>query len=265
MLGQSRVIVSAIWLLTFIELAIFPFSSGCAVNDFSVFERSGGPYSATSSIRKTASPGQGAGVLFYRRFEKRVFDLVFAIMLLPVLIPVIFVLWVMVRIDGGPGFFGQTRVGRNGVLFTCWKLRTMQTNAETALRRYLAQNPAARLEWEQDQKLRIDPRVTPFGRFLRRTSLDELPQILNVLLGNMSFVGPRPIVILEIQRYGAHKSAYLSGKPGITGLWQVSGRNSVKYDERVSLDLAYREMASFWLDLRIILKTALVVVRPTGQ
>ena len=238
---------------------------GCAVKEYPVFERSEGPYHLSSSPYTDAKVGNGAGAALYRRYGKRVFDVLFAITLLPVLIPVILVLWVIVRSDGGPGFFGHKRVGKNGVLFTCWKLRTMQINAEAALRRHLAMNPEARAEWERDQKLSNDPRVTRVGRFLRKTSLDELPQILNVLLGHMSFVGPRPVVILEIQRYGAHKWAYLSGKPGITGLWQVSGRNSVQYEERVNLDLAYREMASFWLDIRIILKTALVVVRPTGQ
>jgi len=235
------------------------------VKEYPVFERSEGPYPLSSSPYTAAKVGNGAGAALYRRYGKRVFDVLFAITLLPVLIPVILVLWAIVRSDGGPGFFGHKRVGKNGVLFTCWKLRTMQINAEAALRRHLAMNPAARAEWERDQKLSNDPRVTRVGRLLRRTSLDELPQILNVLLGHMSFVGPRPVVILEIQRYGAHKWAYLSGKPGITGLWQVSGRNSVQYEERVNLDLAYREMASFWLDIRIILKTALVVVRPTGQ
>lgn len=201
----------------------------------------------------------------YRKFAKPIFDRVFALTLLPILFPAIAVLWVMVRLDGGPGFFAHTRIGKSGKNFRCWKIRTMVPNAEDTLKCYLARNSDAKVEWERDHKLTHDPRVTPFGHFLRATSLDELPQIWNVLMGEMSFVGPRPIVRAELTKYGVHRTAYLLMKPGITGLWQVSGRNGVTYEERVAMDVHYLHEQSFATDIRLLLSTTRSVLGCTGR
>ncbi|NIZ10959.1 sugar transferase [Pseudooceanicola sp. HF7] len=198
-------------------------------------------------------------------FGKRLFDLVLAVLLLPILIPVIFALWVATRFDGGVGFFGHRRVGRNGKAFRCWKIRTMVVDAEAKLKEYLAENPEALAEWRRDQKLANDPRITRLGHVLRATSLDELPQIWNVLKGEMSFVGPRPVVRDEIVRYGVDRTAYLSVRPGLTGLWQVSGRNDVSYAERVQMDVRYLSMASLVTDCTLLLKTAQAVFGQTGR
>ncbi len=201
----------------------------------------------------------------YRQFAKPIFDTLLALALLPLLVPVIAVLWLLVRLEGGPGFFGHRRIGKNGRVFRCWKIRTMVPNAEQKLQQYLASNPAARAEWERDHKLTNDPRITRLGRFLRETSLDELPQIWNVLTGEMSFVGPRPVVRAEMTKYGMHRTAYLLMKPGITGLWQVSGRNDVTYDERVEMDVRYLCEQSFATDSRLLLLTAKTVLDRTGR
>lgn len=201
---------------------------------------------------------------FYRRAGKRAFDLALAVMILPVIAPVILCLWIVTRRDGGSGFFGHVRVGRGGRKFKCWKVRTMVMGAEEKLKAHLRDNPEAAKEWKETHKLLDDPRITKFGNFLRKTSLDELPQIWNVLVGDMSFVGPRPVVEEELKKYGHGKDFYLSQKPGITGLWQVSGRNSVSYDARVSLDHEYLQRVSFGFDLRILCKTWQAVAKRTG-
>jgi len=197
--------------------------------------------------------------------SKRLFDIVLVALLLPVVVPVIAVLWILTRRDGGPGFFGHTRIGRNGRSFRCWKIRTMVVDAEARLAAHLAAHPEAAAEWERDYKLTDDPRITPLGDVLRRTSLDELPQIWNVLLGEMSFVGPRPVPRVELRKYRHYRTAYLSLKPGITGLWQVSGRNDVSYDERVRMDAKYLQTMSLWEDIRILAKTASSVLGRTGK
>jgi undecaprenyl-phosphate galactose phosphotransferase len=163
------------------------------------------------------------------------------------------------RADGGKAFFAHSRVGRHGELFRCYKFRTMISTSSEVLARLLAEDPEARAEWERDHKLRNDPRITPVGRFLRRTSLDELPQLLNVLRGEMSLVGPRPVVMDELDRYGEARIYYLQVRPGLTGLWQISGRNDVDYGRRVSLDTWYVRNWTLWYDLVILFKTALVV------
>lgn len=196
---------------------------------------------------------------------KRIMDIVLAVLLLPVLLPVIALLYVVTRLDGGPGFFGHARIGRDGRTFRCWKIRTMVPDAETVLKTYLAANPDAALEWARDYKLTDDPRITSVGRFLRETSLDELPQIWNVLVGEMSFVGPRPVTAEELTKYRGYEWCYLSVKPGITGLWQVSGRNNVKYSERVQMDVDYLSSHSLTGDLWIILRTIGVVLNRTGR
>lgn len=202
--------------------------------------------------------------LFYRRIGKRMFDITFAILLLPLLVPTIFLLWASVRRDGGSGFFGHQRIGLNGQPFKCWKIRSMVVGAEQILASYLEANPEAAEQWRRDHKLRNDPRVTRWGKFLRKSSLDELPQIWNVLRGDMSFVGPRPIVVEELERYGAQISSYTALRPGITGLWQVSGRNDTTYDERVQMDVTYYDTASLSMDIRIILQTGSSVLNRTG-
>jgi lipopolysaccharide/colanic/teichoic acid biosynthesis glycosyltransferase len=202
---------------------------------------------------------------FYTRYTKRIVDIALALILLPVLVPVIAALWAVTRTDGGPGFFGHRRIGKNGKVFRCWKIRTMVPNAEERLVAYLANNPAAAEEWARDHKLTDDPRITKLGRFLRETSLDELPQIWNVLMGEMSFVGPRPVVRAEMRKYGHGRTAYLTMKPGITGLWQVSGRNDVSYDERVAMDIEYLQTVSLRTDIQLIAKTAGSVLNRTGR
>jgi exopolysaccharide production protein ExoY len=172
----------------------------------------------------------------------------------------LFIAWRIARDDGTPVFFGHYRVGRNGELFRCLKFRTMAVDAENVLRRLLEEDARARAEWERDHKLHDDPRITRFGRFLRRTSLDELPQLFNVLRGEMNLVGPRPVVVKELRRYGHAKFHYLSVRPGMTGLWQVSGRNRTSYEDRVRLDRRYVEQQSIWLDCVILARTIPVVV-----
>ena len=174
------------------------------------------------------------------------------------------VAWMTWRHDGAPIFFGHYRVGRNGKLFRCLKFRTMYRESQTMLQELLARDPVARAQWERDQKLADDPRVTPVGRLLRRTSLDELPQLFNVLRGEMSLVGPRPITVGELTRYGRVRWHYLSVPPGMTGLWQVSGRNNTTYAQRVALDAHYVEQRSFALDLEILLRTVRVVALREG-
>jgi lipopolysaccharide/colanic/teichoic acid biosynthesis glycosyltransferase len=188
-----------------------------------------------------------------------------ALLLLLLLAPLMaLVAWLIWRRDGAPVFFGHFRVGRDGDLFRCLKFRSMFRDAERMLQQLLEADPQARAEWEKDQKLSRDPRITPIGHFLRRTSLDELPQLFNVLRGEMSLVGPRPITTGELTRYGAARWHYLSVQPGMTGLWQVSGRNNTTYDERVALDRRYVEARSLRLNLSILLRTVGVVLARDG-
>ena len=167
--------------------------------------------------------------------------------------------------DPGPVFFAHTRIGKDGNPFPCYKFRSMVVNSQEMLQKYLAENPAAREEWERDFKLKDDPRVTPIGKFLRSTSLDELPQIFNVLRGEMSLVGPRPVIQEELDKYyGETAKLYCTVKPGITGLWQVSGRSDIGYDERVALDATYIKYRSMWGDIVILWKTIGVVLMKKG-
>ena len=165
----------------------------------------------------------------------------------------------------GPVLFSHVRIGRHGRLFKAWKFRTMRADGDVVLREHLATDPAARAEWARDHKLTRDPRVTPVGRFLRKSSLDELPQLWNVLRGEMSLVGPRPIVEAEVWRYGNVFRLYTTVKPGVTGLWQVSGRNDIGYDERVQLDEFYIRHWSLWLDVYIFAKTVVALLQPARR
>ena len=199
------------------------------------------------------------------RAVKRAFDLVCSILGLLVILPVMVGVAIAIYIDDpGAVVFAHRRIGRNGRPFPCYKFRSMVKDAEAHLTQYLAENPAAREEWERDFKLKDDPRITRIGHFLRRTSLDELPQILNVIRGEMSLVGPRPIVEKEIVKYGDLITDYYLVTPGITGLWQVSGRSDTTYDERVQMDSWYVRNWSIWLDFVYLMKTVQVVFKKEG-
>lgn len=176
------------------------------------------------------------------------------------ILPVVFLPCVLVAVliklsSPGPIFFRHRRVGTDGRPFLLWKFRTMANASDEALLRHLAMNSEARREWARYQKLRIDPRITLIGRLLRKTNLDELPQLLNVLAGEMSLVGPRPVIEKELERYGAGGSLYIAAKPGMTGLWQVSGRGSLPYERRVALDVQYVATWSLWSDVLVLLRT----------
>ncbi len=201
----------------------------------------------------------------YARFGKRALDLVLSLLMLPFLLPVIGLCWALARLQGAPGFYAHSRIGQNGRPFQCYKIRTMKSGATPILEQYLNSHPDAAEEWRRTRKLKNDPRVTRFGRFLRRTSLDELPQILNVLKGEMSLVGPRPITREELDFYSPVAATYLDQKPGVTGLWQVHGRHDGCYRTRVWLDRAYLAEKSLLTDLSLIGRTALLPMRPTGS
>jgi len=200
----------------------------------------------------------------FSRILKGVFDQVVAALLLVLFAPLMLTLGLLARLDGGPALYSHTRIGANGQTFGCLKFRTMVTDADSVLQRVLAEDPVAAREWEATQKLRNDPRITAVGRFLRRSSLDELPQLLNVLRGEMSLVGPRPIVKAEIARYGENIDYYYEAKPGLTGLWQVSGRNDTSYERRVRLDVWYVRNWTLWHDVAILLKTIPAVFLQRG-
>jgi exopolysaccharide production protein ExoY len=197
--------------------------------------------------------------------RKRSFDITAACAGLVLLIPLLFLIAMAVKLaDRGPIFYRHWRIGRNGAPFPCLKFRTMVPNSDAVLRRHLATNRRAASEWQAGCKLKDDPRITPLGLVLRKTSLDELPQLFNILKGEMSVVGPRPIVSEEIAKYGDAIEHYVAARPGLTGLWQISGRNDVDYGTRVALDRRYVEEWSFGRDLRIILKTSVVVLSSRG-
>jgi exopolysaccharide production protein ExoY len=180
----------------------------------------------------------------------------------PLLIAVAVAVWLA---DGGPAVFGHQRIGLGGRPFRCLKFRSMVVDADERLARLLADDPVARQEWERDHKLRKDPRITPLGEFLRKSSLDELPQLFNVLRGEMSIVGPRPVVAAEAARYGARFASYCVVRPGITGLWQISGRSDVSYRRRVAMDAVYARNKSLRWDLKIVILTVPAVVFARGS
>lgn len=214
---------------------------------------------ADPSIQEALHTRQGQ-TGFYRTRGKRIFDVVFTLCLLPVLLPVVTVLALIVSLSGGSPFFRQTRIGKNGRLFSCYKLRSMVIDAETQLSTILVENQMAAAEWTERQKLGRDPRVTAIGRVLRKTGLDELPQFLNVLRGEMSLVGPRPVVPDELDRYGAFAPHYLCLRPGLTGRWQISDRSATTYEQRVQMDVHYQKHVTFLGDLWIILRTPLSIL-----
>ena len=204
-------------------------------------------------------------LLYGPRLTKMILDCALTLLLGLFTLPLFLVIMVVVKLDSpGPIFYGHYRLGRRGRPFTAWKFRSMVVNADTVLAKHLVENRLLREEWERDRKLKSDPRSTRVGRFLRRTSLDELPQLWNVLRGEMSLVGPRPIVDREIGQYAEKYELYKRVHPGITGLWQVSGRNDVTYAERVNLDAYYVRNWSIWLDIYILSRTIWVVLIGDG-
>jgi len=197
---------------------------------------------------------------------KRIFDLISASITLVVFSPLFLFVVVLLRLtDPGPVIFRHIRVGQGGRRFACLKFRSMVADSEKVLKTLLESDPAARMEWERTQKLANDPRITPVGKFLRQSSLDELPQLFNVIRGDMSLVGPRPIVPAEVTRYGDKLGLYLQARPGITGIWQVSGRNDCGYDRRIEMDANYVRNWRFSTDLLILLRTLGAVIARKGS
>lgn len=200
------------------------------------------------------------------RLFKFVFEKLLALTALVVFLPLFLLLALIVKLNStGPALYFSTRIGKNGKRFNIVKFRTMNQNADAQIEQILADSPESAKQWNDTVKLDNDPRVTSFGRFLRKTSLDELPQLWNVLVGHMAIIGPRPIVDREIEKYGEHYSTLVSVKPGMTGLWQVSGRNELTYEQRVALDAFYIEHWSFWLDLYILINTVREVLSAHGK
>jgi Undecaprenyl-phosphate galactose phosphotransferase WbaP len=199
------------------------------------------------------------------RITKRCMDLVAALIGGLLLLPLLFYIAVAVKMSSrGPILYGHDRIGKDGRHFKAWKFRSMFQDAHLVLEQYLEAHPELRDEWDRDHKLRYDPRVTRIGRFMRKTSLDELPQLWNVVRGDMSLVGPRPIVTAEIVKYGPYYSLYTMVTPGITGLWQVSGRNNTTYEERVQLDAYYVRNWSPWMDMYLLIRTIRIVLFADG-
>jgi undecaprenyl-phosphate galactose phosphotransferase len=198
------------------------------------------------------------------RFIKRTFDIVCTLCILLVTSPLFLYLWFKVSRDSGPAIYAHPRIGRRGQVFNCYKFRSMVLNSKEVLETLLADDPEARAEWDKDFKLKDDPRITKIGHLIRKTSLDELPQLFNVLKGEMSLVGPRPVIRAELERYFDDVDYYLMVKPGMTGLWQVSGRNDVDYATRVYFDSWYVKNWSLWNDIVILFKTVSVVILRKG-
>ncbi|MEM8920778.1 MAG: sugar transferase [Pseudomonadota bacterium] len=196
---------------------------------------------------------------------KRVADIVVSGAALVFLAPLLFVLWIIVRLDGHEGLFRQTRVGRGGHAFYCLKYRTMAPDAEARLEAVLKADSAAAVQWAMYQKLADDPRITPVGRFLRKTNLDELPQLWNIFCGDMSLIGPRPILFKQVEAYGLAIESYVKFRPGLSGLWQVSGRNNTTFAQRARLDQIYADNWSLAGDFIILLRTMREVLFSSGS
>ena len=200
------------------------------------------------------------------RVLKRLFDLLFSLFLIIFLIPLFFIIGILIRVNSkGDIIYSQKRIGKNNKTFACYKFRTMHPQAKYLLKKILQNNQTLKKEFENTRKITNDPRITNIGKFLRFTSLDELPQIFNVLKGEMSFIGPRPIVKSEIKKYGKNFEKAFSVKPGISGIWQVSGRNKLSYKKRIELDIIYSENISFLLDIKIFIKTIYIILFPYGK
>jgi hypothetical protein len=198
-------------------------------------------------------------------FAKRLIDLLLIVLSFPIVLPVCAVVSLIIKLTSpGPVFYGHLRVGKNGKSIKCWKFRSMCQDADKKLDEILAHNPEMQKQWERDRKLVDDPRVTAVGKFIRKTSIDELPQFLNILTGEMSFIGPRPVTQGELVKYGEQADYILSVTPGLSGMWQTSGRSDTEYEERITLDTYYIQNWSIWLDIWLIIKTVWVVFKRKG-
>lgn len=216
-------------------------------------------------VTADVSRAEGINSKKYGLVAKRVLDISVAVVGLTFLSPLMLFVAAAIKIlDNGPIIFAHTRIGQNGRSFEVFKFRSMVVDADKRLAELLERDPDAAAEWKRDQKLTQDPRITRLGAFLRKSSIDELPQFMNVLRGDMSVVGPRPVTENEVERYGSDFRYYAAVKPGITGVWQVSGRNKVDYDQRVILDKTYAQNATFTGDVAIILKTIPAVLASKG-
>ena len=222
------------------------------------------PYSVTLSTPRFDNRLHHLTTRRLKEISKRIGDIIIALTVATLLSPFLlfFACWIRIAM-GDPVFYGHRRVGRNGQPFRCYKLRTMMKNSDEALAVYLATHTEAAEEWRATRKLKHDPRITKLGRFLRASSIDELPQLFNVLIGDMSCVGPRPIVFEELEKYGSYAGEYFTVRPGLTGLWQINGRNSIAYKDRVALDVQYIRNWSLRLDFIILLKTIPAVANYT--
>lgn len=219
------------------------------------------PLPVGESLAKALSaPRRRTGL--YRRVLKRMLDTLVVLAAAPVVVPLILILALLVARDGGQPFYRQARVGRGGRIYSMWKLRSMVVDADARLAAHLDADPEARAEWESTQKLKSDPRITRFGRLIRKTSLDELPQLINVLTGDMSLVGPRPMMPEQQSIYPGR--AYYALRPGITGIWQVSERNNCTFADRARFDAVYERDVSLGTDIKLLLATVRVVLRGTG-
>lgn len=201
------------------------------------------------------------------KFTKRIIDIIGSIIGILILIPTTLIIYLARKVlkeDKGPLFYEQLRYGENGKVFRLYKFRSMCIGADKKLKEYLENNDEAREEFEKTHKLQNDPRITKIGNFLRKSSLDELPQMINILKGDMSFVGPRPVVEKEVEEYGTNKDKFLSVRPGLTGYWQVNGRSNTTYEERMKMELYYVDNCSMWLDIRIFFKTFITVFKKEG-
>ena len=197
--------------------------------------------------------------------RKRCLDILGAVAIALIFSPVVVLVAGVMAFQKGPLLYGHERIGYRGKRFRCYKFRSMVPNAHEVLEEYLISNPKAKVEWERDFKLKNDPRITRIGKIIRKTSLDELPQLWNIVKGDMSLVGPRPIVREELDRYGRGVRFYLANRPGLTGLWQVSGRNDIDYKRRVAMDRTYAHKASFAFDLKIVALTAYITITGKGS
>lgn len=201
------------------------------------------------------------------KFTKRIIDIIGSIIGILILIPTTLIIYLARKVlkeDKGPLFYEQLRYGKNGKVFRLYKFRSMCIGADKKLKEYLENNDEAREEFEKTHKLQNDPRITKIGNFLRKSSLDELPQMINILKGDMSFVGPRPVVEKEVEEYGTNKDKFLSVRPGLTGYWQVNGRSNTTYEERIKMELYYVDNCSLWLDIKIFFKTFITVFKKEG-
>lgn len=248
--GQIRPIMSSYRYTMSVARSENYFASSMSVRDI-------GGILAASSTHFLTKPGN--------LFIKRLIDLFICIVTAILVIPISIIIAIIIKLTSpGSIFYGHKRVGKNGKIIKCWKFRSMYKNSQEMLEEILANDPVRRAEWEAERKFVDDPRVTPFGKFLRKTSLDELPQLWNIFIGEMSFTGPRPVTKDEIEKYGEDAEYVLSVTPGLSGMWQISGRSDTGYEERILLDTFYIQNWSVWLDIWIIIKTIWVVINGKG-